>query len=126
MNRSKSKKRIIVVVITGLVLIIVSAALFYLRGGIMVIIHNVGTEPLQAVVVHVTGNSYPQGDIAAGATKRVKVQAQGESHIELTYGEGKHLVVDCYFEGGNKGKITAEVTSHEVIRVEQDIHVGFF
>ena len=89
--------------------------------GVQVTIVNVGAKPLRSVVVHVTGNSYPVGDIEPGASKTVAVHAKGESSIELEHDGGKRLDVDCYFEKGYGGKITAEVTGEKVVSVKSDV-----
>jgi len=98
--------------------------LLYLNRGIEVVIHNVGADPLPSVIVHVTGNSYPIGDIAAGATMRVRVCAKGESHVELEHDKGRKLVVGCYFESGYGGTITVDVTSEQVVRIDDKINIG--
>jgi len=93
-------------------------------GGITVVVRNVGAEPLRSVIVHVTGRSYPIGDIAHGESKAVEVTVVGESHIELEHATRRRLVIDCYFENGYKGTITAEVTSEKVIAVNSSIQPG--
>lgn len=92
--------------------------------GVTVVVHNVGNEPLHSVIVHVTGNSYPIGDIAAGSSSSVMVHATSESRVELEHGAHERLVVDCYFENGYKGTITAEVTSFKVVNVKDRVRVG--
>ncbi len=112
------------VVLIGL--IIVFAAAWVIKSKVTVVIHNVGDETLQSVVVHVTGNSYPIGDIAAGATKTVKVVPKGESHIEIEQHGHERLIVGTYFEQGYSGKITIDVTQNQVINVKNEIRSGTF
>lgn len=108
-------------VFLGLVALGTLAVLLLPGGKVEVTIVNVGTTPLRSVTVHVTGNSYPIGDIAPGAGKTVRVAAKGESHVELQHdGSPDRLVVDCYFEPGYRGKITAEVTATQVIHVDNE------
>lgn len=117
-------RKIIIAASIAIACIVFVAAIINFRSGVVVIVRNVGSEPLHSVIVHVTGNSYQIGDIDVGATKKVKVVAQGESHVEIEHGNQKRLVVDCYFESVYKGKIIVEVTSDQVVNVKQDIRTG--
>ena len=108
--------------IVVLVLALAGAALFYLNQPLTLVVHNVDSEPLHAVVVHVTGNLIPIGDIPAGQSRSVRLSTTGESHVELEHASG-HLAVGCYFEDGYRGRITAEVTRSAVVRAECDVHV---
>ena len=112
------------VVLIGL--IIIFAAAWVIKSRVTVVIHNVGDETLQSVVVHVTGNSYPVGDIAAGATRTIKVVSKGESHIEIEHSGRKRLVVGTYFEQGYSGKITVDVTPNQVVNIRDEIRIHPF
>jgi len=120
---NKLKKAVIL--LAGAALLVSGAALV-MRGGVSVIIRNAGSGPLRSVVVHVTGNAYPVGDIGPGEQKTIRVFATGESHVELEFGNGGRLFIGCYFEEGYQGKITAEVTADRVLRVKDEIRIGPF
>ena len=94
---------------------------FVLRQGITVEIRNVSDEPMKGLVVHVTGNSYPIGDLLAGETKSIAVAPTGESHVELEFEGHERLVVECYFEPGYSGLIKVKVTPMKVISVDDGI-----
>lgn len=114
----------IVATLVVIILVITIAVKLILGGGVNVVIHNVGSEPLQSVVVHVTGNSYSIGDIDAGDIKTVKVFANGESHIEIEHGKQNRLIIGTYFEKSYRGKITVEVTTEKVISIKDEIRIG--
>jgi hypothetical protein len=105
------------------VLVAVGFAFIMLNRGVTVTVTNVSAQPLSRVVVHVTGESYPLGDIQAGEKRSVRVSPTGESHIEIEHSKGR-LIVDTYFENGYRGKISVEVTEVEVKRVQDDVHVS--
>jgi hypothetical protein len=81
-------------------------------------VKNVDGKPLRAVVVHVTGRSYPIGDLEPGAIKTVELSPTGESDIDLSSAGNPRLKVDCYFEPGYGGRISAEVTAIDVVAVQ--------
>lgn len=95
----------------------------YAHRGLMVTVKNVSAEPLMSVVVHVTGSSQTLGNIPPGESKTVDVSPTGESHVEIEHTKGR-LVVDTYFEAGYQGRITAEITAGEVVRVQGDVRIG--
>ena len=78
---------------------------------------------MSSVVVHVTGNAYPLGDIPPGEDKSVLVVPTGESHIEIAHAKGR-LEIDTYFESGYRGSISIDATADEVQRVKDEIRVG--
>jgi hypothetical protein len=65
---------------------------------------NDGPGTLRAVVVHVTGRTYPLGNLPAGARASLLVEPTGESRLEIEVaddaGGTRRLVVDVYFEPG--------------------------
>lgn len=97
------------------------ASLLLWKGDLTVVIKNVGAEPMRGVVVHVTGASYPVGVLAPDARKTIVVQPKGESHVEIEQSPGQRLVVDCYFESGYSGTVTANVTPDKVIAVKSEV-----
>lgn len=119
---NKRLKLSIAVVFIVLVAVILIARI--LENGVTVVIRNVGDEPLQSVVVHVTGNSYPVGDIEAGVTRAVKVVTTGESDIFIENSNQEKLVVGVYFESGYRGKISIDVTSNEIVDVKNETRIG--
>lgn len=96
---------------------------FFLYEGITVEVRNTGTEPLRATIIHVTGNSYPLGDLPAGSSKKVVVEPTSESHVEIEHDGHTPLIVDCYFEPGYTGTIAVEVTPHKIGRVQSSIRL---
>ena len=90
-------------------------------GGVEFTLNNAGAEPLRGVIVEVTGRSYKLGDLPPGSSKTVKLNATGDSHIELRFLNGRRLTIDCYFGPGSGGSIKAKVTSQAVVAVEDEI-----
>ena len=62
-------------VAAGALLLGLAVVILHVRHGVKVRIHNSGSVPLYAVVVHVTGNSYSLGDLAVGSTVLTRVVA---------------------------------------------------
>ena len=89
--------------------------------GVEFTLNNAGSEALHAVIVEVTGRSYNLGDVPPGSNKAVKLNATGDSHIELLFSNGHRLRIDCYFEPAYGGSIKAKVTSQAVISVEDEV-----
>lgn len=109
---------ILVVVIVGLII--------QFRPGIVVTIENTGTIPLKSVVLHVTGASYELGDIAPGASEKVRVRPTGESHLEIEFtdpdGQVKRLDEGFgYFEPGYRGTIRVSIKDGTTDKFEEDI-----
>ena len=91
--------------------------------GVEFILTNVGADPLRSVTVHVTGKTYGLGDLLLGSTKSITVNPTSESHIEITYSDNRRLKIDCYFESGYGGKVTAKVTAHDVVEVKDEVQL---
>jgi len=121
---NKKLRLTIVAISIGLIMIIV--AVWILKDGVTVVIRNVGDDSMKSVIVHVTGNSYPIGDIDAGATKTVKVVTTGESDIVIEHGNQEKLVVGAYFESSYRGKISIDVTSDHVVNVKNETRIRPF
>ena len=121
---NKKLRLTIVAISIGLIMIIV--AVWILKDGVTVVIRNVGDDSMKSVIVHVTGNSYPIGDIDAGATKTVKVVTTGESDIVIEHGNQGKLVVGAYFESSYRGKISIVVTSDHVVNVKNETRIRPF
>jgi hypothetical protein len=118
-------KRLFILVATIAAVVAAAAALllFVIRhpSGLTAEITNTGVTPMRSIAVHVTGRSYPLGDLRPGESRRVRVDPAGESHLELAYtdptGAPQSLTADCYFESGYRGQITVDVTNGKVTRV---------
>jgi hypothetical protein len=91
------------------------------ESGIALTLVNVGGTSLDSVVVHTTGYDYPLGNLAPGDTARARLQATGESHVELTHGRGSRsrLRVGGYFERGYTGTMHVRLTADSVLTFHQ-------
>lgn len=96
-------------------------AMYVAEDCVTFVAHNVGAEPMRSVVVHVTGRSYPIGDLPPGASKSVRLSPTSESHIELSQAGHARLTVGGYFEKGYRGTITADVTTDRVVVVRDEV-----
>ena len=52
----------------GLLVLAIGFHILRSPSGVQVVIQNTGSTPLHSVVLHVTGGSYPLGDVAAGGS----------------------------------------------------------
>jgi hypothetical protein len=89
--------------------------------GVQFTLDNAGSETLHAVIVEVTGRSYKLGDMPPGSSNTVKLNATGDSHIELRFSTDHRLTIDCYFQPAYSGSIKANVTSEAVVAVEDNV-----
>lgn len=102
-------------------------ALAMARHKLTVTVANDGPERLRQVVVHVTGRSYPLGDLEAGAEKTVGIAPTSDSSVEIEFvdsaGSKKRLDADCYLEPGHhRGEMTIHFGSEQLKRVEDDTY----
>lgn len=108
-------------------LVAAAVGFHFLNRGIKVRVRNSDTRTLRSVVVHVTGSSYPIGDLETGAVRSVRVTPKGESHVEISFqdeaGKTRTLVAGCYFESGYRGTVAAEIDSEKIRKVESDVHI---
>jgi hypothetical protein len=122
----KSWATAFVVGITLLGILIVLRIMF--SGGIRVTIQNTGRKPLGSVKVYVTGTTHNLGDIAAGATAEVVVNATGESHLEIefidTEGQTERLNAGGYFESSYRGTIRVSIKDGVIDKNEQQITIS--
>ena len=116
MNRESKMSGTIVVLWSVLALaavITVSVMVYKAEMPLVVTIRNIGTQDMQKVVVHVTGNKHPVGDIRAGDIAIVDVSPTGDSHVLVEFvdpaGKRLHLVGDCYFGPSFTGSIEVEI-----------------
>lgn len=109
------------------ILLLLAAVLifFQFRSGIHVAIHNAGSQPLNSVLLHVTGASYDLGDIASGETAEATVHPEGESHLEIEFidagGQANRLNAGGYFETGGRGTIDISIKDGVIQANEQNI-----
>ena len=122
-NSSRWRLRAIVAtaVTLGVTLLVASAV----PRKLTVTIVNEGPWRLDDAVVHVTGQSYPLGDLEAGAETTVTVAPTSESSVEIEFvdssGNKKRLDAECYLEPGYRGSIAVRIASDELHGVEHRI-----
>jgi hypothetical protein len=92
-----------------------------LHSGIEVSIANPGTT-MRSVVLHVTGRSYPVGDILPGKIAVATVQPTSESHLEIeltdAQGQRRRLNADVYFEPGYSGTVSVVIQDGKIVSSE--------
>jgi hypothetical protein len=102
-----------VAIAAGIVLVGGGLAWYHFRPGVRVTVENAGTEPMRAVVLHVTGRSYPIGGIAPGGCMRTIVVPTSESDLQIEFtdgrGNGRRVPVECYIEPSYRGEIRARI-----------------
>ena len=100
-----------------------SLALACGRGGVDVTLENRGAARLDSVAVVTTGHRYTLGELPAGGSRTVRVEADGDSHVEVEHGRGarRRLVVDTYFGPGARGTVRAELTADTVLSVTSQV-----
>jgi hypothetical protein len=106
-------------------LVVIAAGLNFVFGGVRVRVVNAGAVPLRSVVVHVTGASYPLGDIAPGESRTERVAPTSESGLAIEHAGGR-LAVDAYFEPGYRGTITVKMTELALEHVENAVRIGLW
>ena len=95
------------------------------RDSITLTLENAGPVALDSVVVFTTGRSYLVGRLPGGSSKRVRIGADGESHIEIEHGRStRHrLRVGTYFESGYGGKIDVRLTIDSILAIADSIRI---
>lgn len=90
-------------------------------------LHNAGSTDLSSVVLHVTGRSYPLGDLAPRASAHATVSPTSESHLEIEFadadGKPKRLNAGGYFEPGYRGTIRVSIKDGAIDENEQHVNV---
>jgi hypothetical protein len=94
---------------------------------IQVSIENGGEKPMRSVTLHVTGATFPMGDVPPGATVNAKVRSKGESHLEIEYadaaGQTHRLNAGGYFESGYRGTIQISIRDGVIENNDQQIRL---
>lgn len=106
-------------------LTVVSALSCRGRDSITLTLENVGPVSLDSVVVYTTGRAYPVGTLAGGRSRRIRIGANGESHIEIEHGtrSRRRLRVGTYFEAGFGGKINVRLTADSIVAIADSITI---
>jgi hypothetical protein len=114
-----------VTIAAGLVLVGGGLAWYHFRPGVRVTVENAGTEPMRAVVLHVTGRSYTIGDIAPGGCTETILVPTSESDLQIEFTDGRgnerRVPIECYIEPSNRGEIRARINDGRLEMTEQRI-----
>lgn len=109
-------------------LLLLAFTLFFPKAGIRVTIRNNGDQPIRAVTLFVTGNTYYLGDIPANGMAEATVQCTGDSHLEIDFqnnqGKRDRLNAGGYFEPGYRGVIHLSIKNGEIQENQQQIEIG--
>ncbi len=113
------RRTLVILAVTALLLLAGRVGL-HLLIGLRVRIENTGATTLRSVVVHVTGNSYPMGDLRPGSFMSLKVEPTGDSSLEIAFqdesGRLKRLSAGRYFGPGYLGTVRVEMDSDRILR----------
>ncbi len=105
--------------------IVALAMILFSSGPLSVTIRNAGPDQLNDAILHVTGRSYPLGNISAGDSRTVAVNPTSESHLEIEFvdrsGNNSRLIVDCYFEAGYGGTIGVGIRDNKIENVHDRV-----
>jgi hypothetical protein len=95
------------------------------QDSLVLTLENIGPAPLDSVVVFTAGRVYPVGPVFAGASKNLRIGADGESHIEIEHGTARRtrLRVGTYFESGYSGSIHVRMTADSIVAVIDSIRI---
>lgn len=106
-------------------LLLITSSMVLSQGGITVIVENADDRDIHAVVVQVTGNSYPLGDIAPGSSKTAIVNSTGESNLGIEFADAdgrlRRLKAESYFEPRYRGSIRVSIKDGAIDRIEKKI-----
>lgn len=128
----KGSPRLVLLLLLPLLACTIGVGLWLLTSanGIRVAVHNAGPHTLHNVIVHVTGNHYDIGDLAAKELRVVRVDPTGDSHVEIEFTDSNRLkhrgVADSYFEPGNRGTITINIRNNAISALDSSIKPAFF
>ena len=91
-------------------------------------VENQTEQPLESVIVEVTGASYALGTLEPGEDASVRVQPSGESSVVVTAsraGEPDRVEVPVYFEAhGYSGTVEVDFQPDGAALIESDIRIG--
>jgi hypothetical protein len=102
--------------------LLLGLVVYHVTGGLDVAVVNEGQSPMRALVVQVTGKSYPLGDIPAGSTRTIRVEPAGKSGVEMEFHDAEDRLIRLSaggsFEPGYRGTVTVHVKDGAVVKVE--------
>jgi len=102
-------------------------AIFYFSRPLVIAVRNIGTQDMHRVIVFVTGDSQPLGDIGAGDEATTPVTPTGDSHVEIEWTEptGKRArqTAGCYFGPGFSGRIEVHVADGKIRAIVDDTDI---
>jgi hypothetical protein len=83
---------------------------------------------VRSVVLHVTGRSYPLGDIAAGSSADATVKSTTKSHLEIEFtdsdGNPRRLNAGGYFDSGWQGTIRVSIKDGAIDENDHQVEIG--
>ena len=124
---SRYRVPIFIVLVTVVVLLAGWVRYAFVVHGIHVSVTNTGQDVLRDVTVHVTGRSYPLGDLSPFTSHACEVSPASESHVELELTDAQdrrvRLNAGGYFEPGYRGTMEIQVRDGKVIGVKDDISI---
>lgn len=98
------------------------------RPRLVMSVQNSDTEPMNSVVLHVTGASYSIGDIDAGETISTEVYPTGDSHLEVEFSTEdeprNRVAVDSYFGPGWDGTLRVSIREGQIESTRQQFAPG--
>ena len=119
---------ILIAVFAVVVTAIVAFVFWQIRSGIRVTLTNRGSTPLHSVVLHVTGRSYPLGELGVGTSVKATIKPTGESGLKIEFedGDGKQQQLDAggYFEPGYWGTLRVSIKDGAIAENDQQVTVG--
>ena len=111
--------------------LVAAGVLFGLAGwlhfnrGLTVRIHNSDARTLRSLVVSVTGQAYPLGDLPPGSTVSVRVEPKGESGVAVEFqesaGNPKQLNAGGYYEWGYKGTVSLDIDAERILHKTENV-----
>ena len=93
--------------------------------GVKIRVRSVDKQSLRSLAVRVTGAHYEVGDLAPGATTSVYVKPSGDSGVTFSFkmadGAKKSTRETGYFEPGNSGTITVDLSGTGATIIDEKI-----
>jgi len=96
--------------------------------GVSVTVQNISQSPMHSVVIHVTGGTYPLGDLAPGASARATVKPTGQTHLDIDYSDAagkKHeLRASGPFDDRFQGTIGVSIKDGVIQQIDRRMNFG--